>query len=267
MASTTTDCHRGTTTQEEMIQQHNKMMFSVQHQLRDMRFSFNVEEEDKALLLRAKYPNLIVMPQTAQLRAMMTKIRDKNTGTGEFVFYADRVIRLLIEESLNELPFERTTIETPVPGCSYRGVKFSHKICGVSIVRAGESMENSLRAVCRACRIGKILIQRNEEDATPQLYYSKLPEDIADRFVLLLDPMLATGGSASKAIEVLKEKGVREEKIIFANLVAAPEGVAAVFKKSPNIKIVSAAVDDGLNERFYIIPGMGDFGDRYFGTN
>lgn len=119
------------------------------------------------------------MPQTAQLRAMMTKIRDKNTGTGEFgktlihnilfsflkfsVFYADRVIRLLIEESLNgqpvqrvstvlhlafsELPFERTTIETPVPGCSYRGVKFSHKICGVSIVRAGESMENSLRAV------------------------------------------------------------------------------------------------------------------------
>lgn len=95
-----------------------------------------------------------------------------------------------------------------------------------------------------------------------QLYYAKLPDDIAERFVLLLDPMLATGGSAAKAIEVLKARGVKEEKIIFVNLVAAPEGVASIFDKFPNLKIVSAAIDNGLNSQFYIVPGMGDFGDR-----
>lgn len=234
--------------------------------IRDTRFSFNVEEETRAQLLRQKFPTLTLMPQTAQLRAMMTIIRDKTTGREEFVFYADRIIRLLVEEALNELPFQEHDVSTCV-GRTYSGVLFSQKICGVSIVRAGESMENGLRAVCRACRIGKILIQRCEKTAEPTLYYSKLPTDINERFVLLLDPMLATGGSVCKAIEVLKEKGVKEEKILFVNLLAAPEGIANVCTRFPKVKIILAALDEGLDDQYFIVPGLGDFGDRYFGTS
>eukprot|EP00922_Rhytidocystis_sp_ex-Travisia-forbesii_P049618 GHVS01073837.1.p1 GENE.GHVS01073837.1~~GHVS01073837.1.p1 ORF type:complete len:198 (-),score=22.56 GHVS01073837.1:52-645(-) len=196
---------------------------------------------------------------------MMTIIRDKNTQKEEFVFYADRVIRLIIEESLNELPFESRAVVTPM-GVEYAGVGFSHKICGVSIVRAGESMECGLRAVCRGCRIGKILIQRDEETAEPVLYYKKLPPDINERSVLLLDPLLATGGSVCRAIRVLTQEGVREEAIVFVNLVAAPEGINRLYKTYPKIKVVTAAIDERLDDKAYVIPGIGDFGDRYFGT-
>jgi uracil phosphoribosyltransferase len=119
-------------------------------------------------------------------------IRDKNTGRADFIFYSNRIIRLLVEEGLNHLPVVEHTITTPV-GRTYSGVKFEGQICGVSIMRAGESMEQALRECCRSVRIGKILIQRDEETSKPKLYYDKLPEDIADRWVLLLDPMLATG--------------------------------------------------------------------------
>lgn len=122
-------------------------------------------------------------------------IRDKNTGRADFIFYSNRIIRLLVEEGLNHLPVVGQEITTPV-GRTYAGVKFEGKICGVSIMRAGESMEQGLRDCCRSVRIGKILIQRDEETSKPKLYYDKLPEDIADRWVLLLDPMLATGTSA-----------------------------------------------------------------------
>jgi len=137
----------------------------------------------------------------------------------------------------------------------------------VSIIRAGESMENALRAVCRDIRIGKILIQRDETTALPKLFYSKVPEDIADRYVLLLDPMLATGGSVLKAIEVLVDHGVQPERIIFVNLIAAPEGITAIANRYPEVIVVSAEVDQCLNTKKYIIPGIGDFGDRYFGTD
>lgn len=119
-------------------------------------------------------------------------IRDKNTARGDFVFYSNRIIRLLVEEGLNHLPVKEMTITTPV-GRNYDGVQFEGKICGVSIMRAGESMEQGLRDCCRSVRIGKILIQRDEETSKPRLFYAKLPEDIAKRWVLLLDPMLATG--------------------------------------------------------------------------
>jgi uracil phosphoribosyltransferase len=128
-------------------------------------------------------------------------------------------------------------------------------------------MEKAIRQVCEDIRIGKILIQRNEETAEPILFYSKLPKDIANRYVLLLDPMLATGGSVCKAIEVLKEKGVNEKKIIFINLISCPEGIKKVFKEFPNVKIVTGFIDKKLNSKAYILPGLGDFGDRYFGTN
>ena len=119
-------------------------------------------------------------------------IRDKNTQRADFIFYSNRIIRLLVEEGLNHLPVVEHTIITPV-GKSYSGVKFQGKICGVSIMRAGEAMEQGLRDCCRSVRIGKILIQRDEDTSKPRLFFDKLPEDIAERWVLLLDPMFATG--------------------------------------------------------------------------
>lgn len=119
-------------------------------------------------------------------------IRDRDTQRADFIFYSNRIIRLLVEEGLNHLPVIEHTITTPV-GRQYSGVKFQGKICGVSIMRAGEAMEQGLRDCCRSVRIGKILIQRDEETSQPKLFYDKLPEDIAERWVLLLDPMFATG--------------------------------------------------------------------------
>ncbi|GJN89597.1 hypothetical protein Rhopal_002584-T1 [Rhodotorula paludigena] len=202
-------------------------------------------------------PNVCQLPRTGQLAALLTGLRNKETSRGAFVFYADRVNRLLVEEGLNHLPVLEKGLE-------YQGVDFEGKICGVSIMRAGESMEAGLRECCRAVRIGKILIQRDEETAQAKLFYAKLPDDIANRYCLLLDPMLATGGSAIKAIEVLLDHGVPQERIIFLNLVSCPEGLKAMYDAYPQVKIVTAWVDEALNEHKYIVPGLGDFGDRYF---
>ncbi|KCV68672.1 uracil phosphoribosyltransferase [Fonticula alba] len=209
---------------------------------------------------------LHVMKSTMQLRGLMTIIRDRSTSRADFVFYADRVIRLLIEEGLNFLPFREHTVITPTDS-SYEGLAFTGRVCGVSIMRAGEAMEKALRECCRSIRVGKILIQRDESTAQPKLFYAKLPPDIADRHVLLLDPMLATGGSAIKAVEVLIEQGVPEDRIIFINLVAAPEGVLAFSKRFPHTHIITAEVDDSLSTSKHIMPGLGDFGCRYFGTD
>jgi len=190
-------------------------------------------------------------------------IRDEKTARADFIFYSNRIIRLLVEEGLNHLPVIAHTVMTPV-GRPYPGVKFQGKICGVSIMRAGESMEQGLRDCCRSVRIGKILIQRNEETSKPSLFYEKLPTDIKDRWVLLLDPMLATGGSAIMAIDVLKAKGVPEDRIFFLNLIASPEGIKNFAEKAPKVRVVTAFIDQGLNEKNYIIPGLGDFGDRFY---
>ncbi|KAF2076370.1 hypothetical protein CYY_002327 [Polysphondylium violaceum] len=210
-------------------------------------------------------PNVYVLQSNHQTKGLFTLIRDKDIKREDFIFYSDRLIRLLIEEGLNCLPFHETTVITPT-GSEYKGVSFASKICGVSIVRAGESMEAGLRAVCKHIKIGKILIQRDEETALPKLLYAKLPTDIEKRYVLLLDPMLATGGTVTQAIEVLVEKGVKEENIVFINLIAAPEGIQFLHSKYPKVKIVTGEIDTNLNEKKYIIPGIGDFGDRYFGT-
>ncbi|KAF1971750.1 uracil phosphoribosyltransferase [Bimuria novae-zelandiae CBS 107.79] len=209
------------------------------------------------------HDNVHILAQTPQLIALLTMIRDKNTGRADFIFYSNRIIRLLVEEGLNHLPVVSHEISTPV-GRHYAGVKFEGKICGVSIMRAGESMEQGLRDCCRSVRIGKILIQRDEETSKPKLYYDKLPEDISDRWVLLLDPMLATGGSALMAIEVLKSRGVPEDHILFLNLIASPEGIKKFADEYPKVRVVTAFVDQGLDEKNYIVPGLGDFGDRFY---
>jgi uracil phosphoribosyltransferase len=198
-------------------------------------------------------------------------IRDERTNRADFIFYSNRINRLLVEEALNHLPVLPHTITTPV-NKQYAGVKFEGKICGVSIMRAGEAMEQALRECCRSVRIGKILIQRDEETSKPKLFYDKLPEDIKERWVLLLDPMLATGmsltisilgrgglvlmrcigGSALMAVDVLTSKGVPEDRILFLNLIASPEGAAKFSEKYPKLRIVTAFVDQGLNEKKYV---------------
>jgi len=215
--------------------------------------------------LQKKYPNVHQLSHNHQVKGLLTIIRDMTTIREDFIFYADRLIRILIEDGLSYLPFKDSTVTTPT-GCQYKGVQFTSKLCGVSIVRAGESMENGLRQVCKSIRIGKILIQRNEETAQPELFYAKFPKDIHERLVLLLDPMLATGGSVVKAVETLIEHGVKQENIFFFNLVAAPEGIINLASKYPKTTIITAEIDEGLNKDKYIVPGIGDFGDRYFGT-
>ncbi|KAJ1916750.1 Uracil phosphoribosyltransferase, synthesizes UMP from uracil [Mycoemilia scoparia] len=213
-----------------------------------------------------KHPRVHLLPQNNQLKALMSIIRSKDTARGDFIFYSDRVIRLLVEEGLNHLPVVPKDVITPMNE-KYEGVAFQGRICGVSIMRAGESMEQGLRDVCTGVRIGKVLIQRDEATAQPKLYYSKLPADISDRWVLLLDPMLATGGSASKCIEVLHESGVKEDRILFINLICSPEGVKRMLDLFPKLQFVTAEIDEGMDDRKFIVPGLGDFGDRYFGTS
>lgn len=211
-------------------------------------------------------PNLHVLAQTRQLRALHTIIRDRTATREDFVFYAGRIMRLLIECALDQLPYAPCNVQTPV-GETYEGLCLASPVCGVSVIRAGDSMEGELRAAWPSIRIGKILIQRDKATKLPHLYYSALPHDIAERHVLMLDPMLATGGTALKAIQVLLDHGVAESNIIFINLIAAPEGIAAVRRRHPKLPIVTSAVEQRLNQDAYMIPGIGDFGDRYFGTD
>ncbi|KAL8462122.1 hypothetical protein ACS0TY_032470 [Phlomoides rotata] len=211
------------------------------------------------------YPNLYVIQSTFQIRGMHTLIRDAQTTKHDFVFYSDRLIRLVVEHGLGHLPFTEKQVVTPT-GSVYTGVDFCKRLCGVSVIRSGESMENALRACCKGIKIGKILIHR-EGDNGQQLIYEKLPKDISDRHVLLLDPILGTGNSAVQAISLLIKKGVPEGNIIFLNLISAPQGVHVVCRRFPRLKIVTSEIEIGLNEDYRVIPGMGEFGDRYFGTD
>jgi uracil phosphoribosyltransferase len=213
----------------------------------------------------------VIRPECQQLQALFTQIRDRETHRTKFVEYSNRIIRMLIEAVLSkQLTYTKKTITTAT-GVEYEGLEWDGKVCGVSIMRAGESMELVLREMCPGARIGKILIQRNEasEDKAPdsQYSYAKLPDDIATRKVLLLDPMLATGGSAKAALATLIGKyKIPEEQITFVNLVSCPEGLAALAEAYPKVNVFTACVDSHLNEDKYIVPGLGDFGDRYFGT-
>lgn len=208
---------------------------------------------------------LTVLEQTNQLKGLFTVLRDRDTPRSQFIFFADRIIRFLVEKGLDLLPITNETVTTPT-GQSYEGFRFQGHICGVSIMRAGESMEQGLRECCRSVRIGKILIQRDEETGTPRLFYDKLPSDIADRYVFLLDPMLATGGSALMAVDVLIKRGVPANRIIFLNLIASPEGLEKFKTEHPDVQIVTGWVDEGLDENRFITPGLGDFGDRYYSS-
>jgi len=209
----------------------------------------------------------VVLRETPLTSALHTTMRDKTASRHTFVTASNRLVRLLIEEALGLLPAEKVTIETP---CGpYEGTRLpaEERIVAVSILRAADCMLGEVRAMMPSVAVGKILIQRDEATAMPQLMYSKLPPDMADRPVLLLDPMLATGGSAVTAVKVLVERGVKPASIVFVNVVCVKEGIDALAAAYPEVRIVTGAIDPILNEKKYIVPGLGDFGDRYFGTD
>jgi len=211
-------------------------------------------------------PNVIILPANNQIRGIHTIIRDKNTNRSDFIFCSNRLTRLLVEEALSHLPFVPHVVRTPV-SCTYSGVKQDAILYAVSIIRAGEAMEDPVRACCKGIPILKILIQSNDEKEPRLFYCDNFPKDIATRNILLLDPMLATGATTMMALKILIDHGVKQENIMFLTLVAAPEGITTVSYAFPKVKIITSEIDEGLNENLYIRPGIGNFGDRYFGTD
>ncbi|KAK7878718.1 hypothetical protein WMY93_030957 [Mugilogobius chulae] len=210
---------------------------------------------------------LSVLSSTPQVLGMHTIIRNKETSRDEFIFYSKRLMRLLIEHALSFLPLKSVSVETPQGGI-YEGKRLGGKrITGVSILRAGETMEQALRAVCKDIRLGKILIQTNHDTGEPELHYLRLPRDISEDYVILMDSTVSTGAAALMAIRVLLDHDVPEEKIFLLSLLMAEMGVHSVAYAFPKVRIISTAVDKEVNESFHIVPGIGNFGDRYFGTD
>ena len=193
----------------------------------------------------------------------MAFLRDKNTGVKEFRTLIGEVSTLLCLEATWDLPLRPAQVETPIGKADVQ-MMAGRKLAIVPILRAGLGMVDGILQLVPAAKTGHIGLERDHDTLKPREYYCKLPSDISQRDVLLLDPMLATGGSASAAIQLLKEKGVR--RLSFVCVVAAPEGVERITREHPEIPIYCAALDQGLNENGYIVPGLGDAGDRIFGT-
>ncbi|KAM9703471.1 uridine-cytidine kinase-like 1 isoform 2-T2 [Menidia menidia] len=210
---------------------------------------------------------LSVLQSTPQVRGMHTIIRNRETNRDEFIFYSKRLMRLLIEHALSLLPLKPVSVETPQGGV-YEGKRLSGKrITGVSILRAGETMEQALMAVCKDIRLGKILIQTNHDTGEPELHYLRLPKDLSEDYVILMDSTVSTGAAALMAVRVLLDHDVAEDKIFLLSLLMAEMGVHSVAYAFPKVRIITTAVDKEVNDQFHIIPGIGNFGDRYFGTD
>lgn len=193
----------------------------------------------------------------------LTLLRDKNTGSKEFRELISEIAMFLCYEATRSLPLKEVEIETPI--CMSKSkVVSGKKLAFVPILRAGLGMMDGVLEMVPAAKVGHIGLYRDPATQLPIEYYCKLPVDIDQRDVFVLDPMLATGGSAIDAITTLKDKGVKSIK--FMCIIAAPEGMEALTKAHPDVEVYCAALDEKLNEHAYIVPGLGDAGDRIFGT-
>ena len=190
-------------------------------------------------------------------------IRDKNCGTREFRTVIGEIATLMGYEILRDLETELVEIETPMEKAMVPMIK-GKKLAVVPILRAGLGMVDGILSLVPTAKVGHVGMYRDEETLQPKEYYCKLPEDIDQRLVLIVDPMLATGGSADAAIEFVKKQGGKQIK--FASIIAAPEGIKMLTEKHPDIQIYCGSIDRQLNENGYILPGLGDAGDRIFGT-
>lgn len=193
----------------------------------------------------------------------LSMMRDRNTGSKDFRALLEEISMLMGYELTRDLPLEPVEIQTPVARMQASTLS-GKKLAIVPILRAGLGMVEGLLRLIPVAKVGHIGLYRDPDTHCPVEYYCKLPPDIGERDVILVDPMLATGGSAADALTMLKKRGCR--RIRFLCLVAAPEGVRRVQSEHPDVDIFTAALDEGLNDRAYIVPGLGDAGDRIFGT-
>ena len=197
------------------------------------------------------------------IKHKLSIMRDKETGSKDFRVLLSEITILMGYEVTRDLPMEEVEIETPVAKMTAKKIE-GKKLAIIPILRAGLGMVDGLLSLVPVAKVGHIGLYRDPDTHEPVEYYCKLPFDIEDRYIIVCDPMLATGGSASGAIEILKKRGCKQIKLLC--LVAAPEGVERVQADHPDVEIFSAALDDCLNDHAYIVPGLGDAGDRLFGT-
>lgn len=192
----------------------------------------------------------------------LTIMRNKETGTKEFRQNLDEIAMLMAYEVTKGLSVRNVEVETPI--CQMTGKKLVRPIVLVPILRAGLGLIDGFKNIMPTAKVGHIGLARNEETLKPQEYYAKFPSCLPEADVIVVDPMLATGGSASAAIENIKKRGAKYIK--FACLVAAPQGVEVIERQHPDVDLIIAALDETLNDKGYIVPGLGDAGDRLFGT-
>lgn len=193
----------------------------------------------------------------------LTFLRDKTTGSKEFRELVNELAMLLTYEATRDLPLREVHVETPVATAKTK-VLAGKKLGIVPILRAGLGMVDGMMSLIPAARVGHIGLYRNPDTLEPVDYYCKLPQDVSEREMIIVDPMLATGGSAVEGISVLKRAGCTNIKLV--NIIAAPEGIKNVLAAHPDVDIYIACIDEKLNEHGYIVPGLGDAGDRLFGT-
>ena len=210
-----------------------------------------------------QYHNVVIFDHPL-IRHKIAILRDENTSMKEFRELVEEITTLMTYESLKDgVPTTEITVKTPLETCTQQVIS-DNAIAIVPILRAGLGMVNGIHVLFPSARVGHIGLYRDEETLEPCEYYCKLPEGIEDKLVLLVDPMLATGGSACDAISLLKKRGCKNIK--FMAIIGAPEGVSRVAETHPDVSIYVSTLDRCLNEHGYILPGLGDAGDRLFGT-
>ena len=193
----------------------------------------------------------------------LTQIRNKHTGTKEFRENVNEIAGLMAYEITRDIPLRETVTETPMMSCVTS--ELSRDIVLIPVLRAGLGMVDGITSLIPTAKIGHVGMYRDHDTLEPKSYYAKFPYRMKKAVVLVLDPMLATGGSASATLDKLKSEGASDLKLVC--IVGAPEGLERVRRDHPDVEIFLAALDDGLNEKGYILPGLGDAGDRLFGTN
>ena len=206
--------------------------------------------------------NVIILDHPL-LKHKISRLRDETTGTNEFRSLVEEIAMLMGYEALRDLPTEEVEIKTPIETCKSPVIS-GRKLAVVPILRAGLGMVSGILALVPSAKVGHIGMYRDEETHEPREYYCKLPDPIEERTIVVVDPMLATGGSAVDAVNLIKQKGGKNIK--FMAIIAAPEGIKKFTEAHPDVQLYVAQQDRCLNENAYICPGLGDAGDRIFGT-
>ena len=214
------------------------------------------------VLMKQLYDNVFEFTHPL-IQHKITMLRDKNTGTNEFRKIVEEIGMLMGYEALADLPTEDIEIETPIEKCKSPVIS-GRKLAIVPILRAGLGMVSGILALTPTAKVGHIGMYRDEETHEPHEYFCKLPKPIEERTIIVTDPMLATGGSATDAVKLIKQHGGK--KIKFLSIIAAPEGVEKLHREHPDVELYIGHLDRCLNEAAYICPGLGDAGDRIFGT-